>query len=144
MSPGNLDSSCASSSPVFLMMYSPYKLNKQGNNMLPWQFGQFPSFEPVHCSMLNSHCCFLTCIRISQEADKVIWYYLLFQNFPQFVVIHTAKGFGITDVKIQGFGIVVVWHSRCQNTRLWHSRCFIYYCFTEGKSRFLGQDHITK
>ena len=80
--------------------------------------------------MLNSHCCFLTCIHISQEADKVIWYYLLFQNFPQFVVIHTAKGFGIADAKIQGFGIVDV--------------LFIYYCFTEGKSRFLGQDHITK
>ena len=47
--------------------------------------------------MLNSHCCFLTCIHISQEADKVIWYYLLFQNFPQFVVIHTAKGFGIVN-----------------------------------------------
>ena len=31
-SPSNLDSSCASSSPVFLMMYSVYKLNKEGDN----------------------------------------------------------------------------------------------------------------
>ena len=27
---------CASSSPAFLMMYSAYKLNKQGNNIQPW------------------------------------------------------------------------------------------------------------
>ena len=27
---------CASSSPAFLMMYSAYKLNKQGDNILPW------------------------------------------------------------------------------------------------------------
>ena len=28
---------CASSSPVFLMMYSAYKLNKQGDNIQPWR-----------------------------------------------------------------------------------------------------------
>ena len=27
---------CASASPAFLMMYSAYKLNKQGNNIQPW------------------------------------------------------------------------------------------------------------
>ena len=42
-------------------------------------------------------CCFLTCIHISQEADKVVWYSHLFQNFPQFIVIHTVKGFGIVN-----------------------------------------------
>ena len=36
----------------------------------------------------------MTCIQVSQEAGKVVWYYL-FKNFPQFVVIHTVKGFGI-------------------------------------------------
>ena len=35
ISPGNLDSACASSSPAFLMMYSAYKLNKQGDNIQP-------------------------------------------------------------------------------------------------------------
>ena len=25
------------------------------------------------------------------------WYYHLFQNLPQFVVIHTVKGFGIVN-----------------------------------------------
>ena len=28
---------CVSSSPAFLMMYSAYKLNKQGDNMQPWR-----------------------------------------------------------------------------------------------------------
>ena len=32
---------------------------------------------------------------MSQEAGQVVWYSHLFQNFPQFIVIHTVKGFGI-------------------------------------------------
>ena len=35
ISPGKLDASCASSSPEFLMRYSEYKLNKQGDNIQP-------------------------------------------------------------------------------------------------------------
>ena len=27
----------------------------------------------------------------------MVWYSYLFQNFPQFVVIHTVKGFGIVN-----------------------------------------------
>ena len=57
----------------------------------------FPNLEPVCCSMSSSYCCFLTCIQISQEAAKVVWYAHLFQNFPQFIVIHTAKSFGIVN-----------------------------------------------
>ena len=45
--------------------------------------------------MPSSNCCFLTCIQISQEAGQAVWYSHLFQNFPQFIVIHTVKGFGI-------------------------------------------------
>ena len=51
----------------------------------------------VCCSMSSSNCCFLTCIQISQEAGQVVWYSHLFQNFPQFIVIHTVKGFGIVN-----------------------------------------------
>ena len=36
-------------------------------------------------------------MQISQEAGKVAWYSHLFKNFPQFVVIHTVKGFGIVN-----------------------------------------------
>ena len=57
----------------------------------------FPDLEPVCYSMSTSNCCFLTCIQISQEAGKVVWYFHLLKNFPQFVVIHTIKGFGIVN-----------------------------------------------
>ena len=42
-------------------------------------------------------CCFLTYIQISQEAGQVVWYSHLSQNFPQFIVIHTVKCFGIVN-----------------------------------------------
>ena len=47
--------------------------------------------------MSGSNCCFLACIQVSQEAAKVVWYSHLFKNFPQFVVIHIVKGFGIVN-----------------------------------------------
>ena len=57
----------------------------------------FSYLEPVCCSMSSSNCCFLTCIQVSQEVGQVVWYSHLFQNFPQFIVIHTVKGFGIVN-----------------------------------------------
>ena len=53
----------------------------------------FPNFEPVHCSMSS---CFLTHIQVSQETGKM-WYSHLFKRFPQFVMIHTVKGFSVVD-----------------------------------------------
>ena len=47
--------------------------------------------------MSGSNCCFLTCIQVFQEACKVVWYSHLFKTFPQFVVIHTIKVFGIVS-----------------------------------------------
>ena len=47
--------------------------------------------------MSGSNCCFLTCIQISQEAGKVVWYSHFFKNFPQFAVIYTVKGFGVIN-----------------------------------------------
>ena len=47
--------------------------------------------------MSSSNCCFLTCTQISQEAGQVVWYSHLLKNFPQFVVIHTVKGFDIVN-----------------------------------------------
>ena len=47
--------------------------------------------------MSSSNCCFLACIQISQEAGQVVWYFHLFNNFPQFVVIHSVKGFDIVN-----------------------------------------------
>ena len=57
----------------------------------------FPYFEPVHCSMSGFNCCFLTHIQISQETGKLVWYSHLFKNFPQFIVIHTVKGFSVVN-----------------------------------------------
>ena len=47
--------------------------------------------------MSSSMCCLLTCIQISQKAGKMVWYFHLLKNFPQFVLIHTVKGFGIVN-----------------------------------------------
>ena len=57
----------------------------------------FPSFEPVCSSMSGSNYQFLTCIQISQEAGKVVLYFHLLKNFPQFVVIHTDKGVSVVN-----------------------------------------------
>ena len=57
----------------------------------------FSYLEPVCCSMSSYNCSFLTCIQISQEAGQGVWYSHLFQNFPQFIVIHIVKGFGIVN-----------------------------------------------
>ena len=72
---------CASSSRAFLMMYSAYKLNRQGDNIQPCHT-LFPilnqSFVPrkvltvASCSMRQ----------VTQEAGKVAWYFHLFKNFP--------------------------------------------------------------
>ena len=51
-----------------------------------WNQSVFP------CLVLTAASC---CIQISQEAGQVVWYSHLSQNFPQFLVIHTVKGFGI-------------------------------------------------
>ena len=84
-----------SSRPSFLMMYSAYKLNCR---VTIYSLDIFFSYlKPVCCSMSSSNYCFLTCIQISQEAGQVVWYSHLSQNFPQFIVIHTVKGFGIVN-----------------------------------------------
>ena len=57
----------------------------------------FYYLELVCCSMSSSNCCFLACKQISQETGQVVWYSHLFQNFPQFIVIHTVKGSGIVN-----------------------------------------------
>ena len=34
---------------------------------------------------------------VSQETGKMVWYSHLFKSFPQFVMIHTVKGFSIVS-----------------------------------------------
>ena len=76
----------------------------------------FSYLEPVCCSMSSYNCCFLTCIQVSQEAGQVVWYSHLFQIFPQFIVIHTVKGFGIfnkAEIDIFLELLLFPWSSRC-------------------------------
>jgi len=47
--------------------------------------------------MSTSNCCFLTCIQISQEAGQVVCCSHFLKNFPQSVVIHIVKGFGVVS-----------------------------------------------
>ena len=44
----------------------------------------------------------LDLLQVSQEAGKVEWYSHLFKNFPQFIVIHTVKGFSVvSEAKVE-------------------------------------------
>ena len=67
--------------------------------------------------MSSSNCCFLICIQISQDPGQTVWYSHLFQNFPQFIVIHTVKGFGIVNkAEIDVFSGILLffqWSSGC-------------------------------
>ena len=91
------------------MMYAAYKLNNQGDNIQPWHT-PFPIWNrsAVPCPVLfffpmsSSNCCFLTWIQISgyrylKIYSQVGWYSYLLKNFPQFIVIHTVKGFEVVN-----------------------------------------------
>ena len=53
--------------------------------------------EPFCYSMSSSNCCFLTCISVSQEAGQVVCLFPSLSEFPQFIVFHAVKGFGIVN-----------------------------------------------
>ena len=83
---------CASSVPAFCMIYSAYKLNKQGDNTL-WY--SFPNLEPVS-SMSGSNSCFLTCIQLLRRQVRWSGIPISLRIF-QFVVIYKVKGFSIVS-----------------------------------------------
>ena len=87
---------CDSSSLAFSKMYSAYKLSKQGDNVQPCRT-LFPIWNQSIVPCPGSNCCFLTCIQVSQDTVKVVWYSRLFKNFLQFVVIHRIKGFSVVN-----------------------------------------------
>ena len=106
----------------------------------------FPNFELVCCSMSSSNCCFLTWIQVLQEVGKVVWYSYLFKYFPQFVVIHTVKGFSVVnEVEVDTFaGIswLFLWCNECLQFGLWFL-CFDLWsldvnpAFTSGSSQLM-------
>ena len=90
--PAILIPACASSSLAFLMMYSAYKLNKQGDNIQPW-CTPFPiwnqSFVPCPVLTVASWPAYRFLKRQVRWSGIPI--------FPQSVLIHTVKGFGTVN-----------------------------------------------
>ena len=83
--------------------------------------------------MSSSNRCFLTCIQISQEADQVFWYSHLFQNYPQLIVIHTVKGFGIVNkAEIDVFRLLYYFPVFC-----WKARYLFFFYVTFKNVSFL-------
>ena len=76
------------------MMYSAYKLNKQGDI---YSLDGLLFLSGTSLLFHVQFCCFLSCKQVFQEAGQVVWYSHLLQNFPQLIVIHTVKGFGIVN-----------------------------------------------
>ena len=86
---------CSSSSLAFFMMYSVYKLNKQGDNIQPWCMPFLIwNQSVVPCPVLTV---------TSRPAYRFLRRQARWSGIPisfrifQFVVIHTVKGFGIVN-----------------------------------------------
>ena len=91
--PAILIPACASSSLVFLMMYSACKLNKQGDNIQPWLTPfSIQNQSVVPCPVLTV---------ASWPAYSLLKRHIRWSGIPisqrifQFIVIHTVKVFGI-------------------------------------------------
>jgi len=100
----------------------------------------FPNFEPVPCSMSSFNCCFLTCILVSQEAAKVVWYCYLLQNFPQFIVVHMVKGFSmVNEAEVDVFWNSLAFSMIHQMLAIWSlvPLSFLNPAFTSGSSWFM-------
>ena len=88
-----LTPACDSSSQAFLMMYTAYKLNKQGDNIQRWHTA-FPIWNQsvVPCPVLTV---------ASWPAYRFLKRQVRLSGIPirifQFIVIHTVKGFGIVN-----------------------------------------------
>ena len=111
----------ASSSPAFLMMYSEYKLNKQADYIQP-RHTPFPIWNQsvVPCPVLTVAS--WPTYRFLKRQFR--WSSIpIFQNFPQFIVINTVKGFGIVNkAEIDVFSetlLLFPWSSGCWQFDLW-------------------------
>ena len=93
--PAILIPACATSSLAFCMMYSAYKLNKQGDSIQPWRT-PFPIWNQsvVPCPGLTV---------ASWPSYRYLMRQVMWSRIPiswrifQFVVIHTVKSFGVVN-----------------------------------------------
>ena len=79
----------------------------------------FLNFEPVCCSVSGSNCCFLTCIQVSQEAGKVVWYSHLFPGLLQKISVN-------------------LYASSWRNCSL-NVGCYYFIVFNSSESPFIGK-----
>ena len=98
---------CVSSSPGFLMMYSTYKLNKQGNNIQPWRT-PFPIWNQsvVPCPVVTVAS--WTAYRFLKRQVRRSGIPISLRIF-QFVVIHTVKYFGVINKLVMVMVISCGW-----------------------------------
>ena len=84
--------------------------------------------------------CVLTYIQISQEAGKMVWYFLFFKNFPQFAVIHTVKSLSIVnEAEVDGFSgtpLLSPWFNKMLAIWSLVSLPFLNPAWTSGSSQF--------
>ena len=93
--PATLIPACVSSSPAFHMMYSTYKLNKQGDNIQPW-CTPFPILNQSVVPCLVLTVASWPAYRFLRR--QVRWSVIpISKNFLQFVVIHIVKGFSVVN-----------------------------------------------
>ena len=90
-----------SSSLAFHIMDSACKLYKQHDNIqscpTPFQFLNQSVFPPNVLTIASCPTYRFRRIQVSEETGKMVWYPHLFKRFPQFVVIHTVKGFRVVN-----------------------------------------------
>ena len=93
--PATLIPACTSSSLAFHMMYSAYKLNKQGDNIQPWHTPfRIWNQSVVPCPVLTVAS--WTAYRFLKRQVRWFGIPISFRIF-QFVVIHTVSGSGVVN-----------------------------------------------
>ena len=134
-----LISVCQSSSPAFPMMYSAYKLNKQGDKIQSWHT-LFPTWNQsvVPCPVLTVASC--PAYRfLRRQVRWSVWYSHLFKNFPQSVVIHSVKGFSIvSEAELDVFWNSLAFSMIQRMLAIWSlvSLPFLNSACTSGRSQF--------
>ena len=84
-------------------------------------------------SSLSHSVVFLYFFALITEEGQVVWYSQLFQNFPQFIVIHTVKGLEMARVNFDILGISELkWTGMGEFNSEDH---YIYYCGQESLRR---------
>ena len=129
ISPWNLDSSLCFMQSSILHDVLCIAGKKAG-----WQYTastySFSNLEPVCCFMSSSICCFLTCIQFSQEAGQVVWYSLLFQNFPVCCDPTLWRSQWSRNRWFSGIPLLSLWSSECWPFDPWFL-CFWAFLVTQ-------------